>query len=81
MKKSLIILAIVFGIISCTDNTQPTTITSEGGNNPGIARKFTFENHSYIYFEMYPDGRRYDHGCGYVHDPDCACRFIVEEEK
>lgn len=90
MKKIIIILVTIFGLISCVSSNN----NNDGNSNSHISDtviipiengvgndkmkidviKFNYNNHQYIYFMPY--------GCldssSVVHDPDCPCYKYIK---
>lgn len=90
MKKIIIILAIIFGLISCAH----TNNNNDGNSNSHISDtviipienalgndkvdidviKFNYNNHQYIYFMPYGSLN----ASSVVHDPDCPCYKYIK---
>ena len=90
MKKIIIILVTIFGLISCV----PSNSNNDGNSNSHISDtviipikngvgndkmgidviKFNYNNHQYIYFMPYG----LLDSSSVVHDPDCSCYKYIK---
>ena len=62
-------------LTSCINYTSDGVVEESSDNNRFAVTRFEFDGHKYIKFEDRDDiSRSYDHGVGYVHDPDCWCK-------
>lgn len=89
MKKIIIILVTIFGLISCVSSNN-----NDGNSNSHISDtviipiengvgddkmkidviKFNYNNHQYIYFMPYNSLN----ASSVVHDPDCSCYKYIK---
>lgn len=90
MKKFIIILVTIFGLISCVSSNN----NNDGNSNSHISDtviipiengvgndkmkidviKFNYNNHQYIYFMPYGSLN----ASSVVHDPDCSCYKYIK---